>query len=346
MPHDCLIANLLLFLLLDFNALQKYFLNEASALPRVLQYLPCTLIPVAPARGLKECAFSLKVILIFLPPLIVAKIFFATLTTAGRSTFSMINRREFCLSVGAALLPSARRAVAQSSSVFLERTYQNPRGDSMPYRLFVPRNYDKRGAYPLVLWLHGGRGPRSDRDKPISEGNRIGSHVWTTTGNQSGNACFVLAPQCPPNEVWADVETARPTKNLRVAYELLQDVQQNYRVDAQRLYVVGQSMGGFGTWSLIAEHPRVFAAAVPVCGGGDAAQAAKLTDIPIWAFHGEKDEAVGVERSRKMIAAIRQAGGSPKYTEYKGMGHVIWDKVFSEAALLSWIFAQNRSAGR
>lgn len=258
----------------------------------------------------------------------------------------MIKRREFCLSVGAALSPSARRAVSQSTSGFLERTYQNPRGELMHYRLFVPRGYVKRGAYPLVLWLHGGRGPRSDRSKPISEGNRIGSHVWATAENQSKSPCFVLAPQCPPNEVWADIETARPTKNLQVAYELLQEVQQNYRVDAQRLYVVGQSMGGFGAWSLISEHPHAFAAAVPVCGGGDETKASKLTNIPVWAFHGEQDDAVGVERSRKMIAAIKQAGGEPKYTEYKGAGHVIWDKVFSEPELLSWVFAQRRVAKR
>lgn len=257
----------------------------------------------------------------------------------------MINRREFCLTVGAVLLPTARRSVSQNTGVFLKRTYQNPRGELMHYRLFVPRGYDKRSAYPLVLWLHGGRGPRRDRDKPISEGNRIGSHVWTTAANQSESPCFVLAPQCPPNEVWADIETARPTKNLRAAYELLRTVQQNYRVDAQRLYVVGQSMGGFGTWSLISEHPGAFAAAVPICGGGDVAQAAKLTDVPIWAFHGERDEAVGVARTREMIAAVRRAGGSPKYTEYKGVGHVIWDKVFSEPTLLSWVFAQNRSTG-
>lgn len=258
----------------------------------------------------------------------------------------MINRREFCLSVGAALLPSARSVVSQSTSVFLEKTYQNPRGELMHYRLFVPRGYDKRGAYPLVFWLHGGRGPRSDRSKPISEGNRIGSHVWTTAENQSKSPCLVLAPQCPPNEIWAEIETARPTKNLRVAYEILREVQQNYRVDARRLYVAGQSMGGFGTWSLISEHPHVFAAAVPVCGGGDEAQASKLTRIPIWAFHGEEDEAVSVARTREMIAAIRRAGGSPKYTEYKGIGHVIWDKVFTEPALLAWVFAQNRGDRR
>lgn len=258
----------------------------------------------------------------------------------------MTNRREFCLSVGAALLPPTRRAASQGTSVFLERAYQSPRGESMPYRLFVPWGDSGRAAYPLVLWLHGGRGPRSDRAKPISEGNRVGSHVWTSPGNQSKNPCFVLPPRCPPNEVWAEIETASATKHLRVAFEMLRELQREYRIDAQRLYVVGQSMGGFGTWSLIAMYPQVFAAAIPVCGGGDSAEAPKLTGLPIWAFHGEKDEAVSVLRSREMVAAIRRAGGSPKYTEYQGMGHVIWDKVFSEPELLPWVFAQNRGAGR
>ena len=87
----------------------------------------------------------------------------------------------------------------------------------------------------------------------------------------------------------------------------------------------------------------MFAAAIPICGGGNEAEAPKLSKVPIWAFHGEKDEAVNVERSRDMIAAVRQAGGMAKYTEYKGAGHVIWDQVFSEPDLLAWTFAQKNS---
>jgi predicted peptidase len=102
-------------------------------------------------------------------------------------------------------------------------------------------------------------------------------------------------------------------------------------------------MGGFGTWSLISQYPDMFAAAIPICGGGDEAKAPKLSRLPIWAFHGEKDEAVSVERSRRMIAAIRGAGGKAKYTEYEEAGHIIWNKVFSEPGLIEWVFAQSRS---
>ena len=87
----------------------------------------------------------------------------------------------------------------------------------------------------------------------------------------------------------------------------------------------------------------MFAAAIPICGGGDEAKAPRLSSVQIWAFHGEKDEAVSVERSRRMIAAVREAGGKPRYTEYKGAGHVIWDEVFSEPDLIEWVFAQSKS---
>jgi len=258
----------------------------------------------------------------------------------------MTSRREFCLSFGAALLLPNWTVAAQRESAFLAKTYQNSRGETMPYRLFVPEGYNKRKKYPLVLWLHGGAGRGNDNLKQISGGNTIGSHIWTATENQSKHSCFVVAPQCPDNELWATLDTAKPTEQLRLVFELLENLQSIFTLDAQRLYITGQSMGGFGTWSAISQHPIMFAAAIPVCGGGDEFAAPKLTKMPIWAFHGERDEAVSVERSRKMIAAIRQAGGMPKYTEYKGADHVIWDKVFSEPELLTWMFAQNQTAKR
>jgi len=255
----------------------------------------------------------------------------------------MITRRDFCYSFGAALFLLNRNTTAQEKSVFLAKTYQNASGATMPYRLFVPANYDKRKKYPLMLWLHGGAGRGRDNLKQISSGNRIGSHVWTLPENQSKHPCFVVAPQCPVNELWATLAMAEPTNQIKLVLELLRDLQKEFAVDARRLYIAGQSMGGFGTWSAIAQHPDLFAAAIPVCGGGDESKAANLTATPIWAFHGEKDEAVSVERSRKMIDAVKRVGGKPKYTEYKGADHVIWDKVFGEPELLTWVFAQKRT---
>lgn len=255
----------------------------------------------------------------------------------------MINRRGFCLSTGAALLLPKQIVSAQEPSVFLAKTFRNSKGETMPYRLFVPPGYDKKKKYPLVLWLHGGAGRGNDNLKQISGGNTIGSHVWTKPENQSKHPCFVIAPQCPANEMWATLDKAKPTDQLRLVWELLEELHRTFSFDHNRRYVTGQSLGGFGTWSLISHHPGRFAAAIPVCGGGDESEASKLIKTPIWAFHGDDDQAVRVERSRKMIAAIKLAGGAPKYTEYKYTGHVIWDRVYNEAELLPWVFAQKRT---
>jgi predicted peptidase len=253
----------------------------------------------------------------------------------------MINRREFWFAFAAALSP--KLISAQQRTLFLPKNYRNSRGDKLPYRFFSPQSYDNRKKYPLVLWLHGGAGRGTDNLKQISGGNTVGSHVWTSPKNQRKNPCFVVAPQCPGTKLWATLDTARPTEQLQLVLELLQDLGSTFSLDEQRLYVAGQSMGGFGTWSLISQYPGMFAAAIPICGGGNESEAAKLISTPIWAFHGEKDEAVSVERSRNMIAAVREAGGKAKYTEYKGAGHVIWDEVFSEPELIEWVFAQRNS---
>ena len=115
-----------------------------------------------------------------------------------------------------------------------------------------------------------------------------------------------------------------PTEPSALVLDLIDTVASEYRIDKDRIYLTGVSMGGYGTWDLVARRPELFAAAIPVCGGGDPAQAEKLAKLPIWAFHGDADPLVPVERPRDMIAAIKKAGGEPKYTEYKGVGHDAW----------------------
>ncbi len=253
----------------------------------------------------------------------------------------MIGRREFCLSAGVGSWLAQTHLAAATDETFLPRVFRNARGESMPYRLFVPQGYERRKRYPLVVWLHGGAGRGGDNLRQISGGNTTGSRVWTLPENQARNPCFVVAPQCPDGAAWATLERAEPTRQLGLVLELLQSLRADYSLDARRLYVAGQSLGGFGTWSIISQHPDLFAAAIPICGGGDETKASRLKRMSIWAFHGERDEAVGVERSRRMIEAVRRAGGRPNYTEYKGEGHAIWDRTFREPELLAWVFAQS-----
>jgi predicted peptidase len=250
-----------------------------------------------------------------------------------------MRRRDFCLALGGAVLLQPF-ATAQEEGGFSALIYRSTRGQTMPYRLFVPEAYRKGNRYPLVVWLHGGAGRGSDNLKQITGGNISGSRVWTKPENQSGFPCFVVAPQCADEQLWATLEKAEPTGQLLIALELIKDLQRGFSIDDGRIYVAGQSLGGFGAWSLITAYPRRFAAAVPLCGGGDESKARQLVREHVWAFHGEIDASVSVERSRTMIAAIRRAGGSPRYTEYKGEGHVIWEKAFKAPELLPWVFAQ------
>lgn len=263
----------------------------------------------------------------------------------------MINRRNFCFALGAAALLHRDSIRASDPEVFAAESYRNSRNQTMPYRLFKPPAYDKKRQYPLVLWLSGAAGRGSNNQNQISFGNVLGAHVWTTPENQTKHPCFVVAPQCPENQAWSEGRDpvtnnpleAKPAAPLLLALEIVHELRKRFRIDARRLYVAGQSMGGFGTWAVIEAYPKMFAAAIPLCGGGDPTQAPKLTTLPIWAFHGAKDESVSVEGSRSMIAAIRNAGGNPRYNEYPDTNHDVWTKAFNEPELLPWVFAQKRS---
>jgi predicted peptidase len=113
-------------------------------------------------------------------------------------------------------------------------------------------------------------------------------------------------------------------------------------IDEKRRYVTGISRGGYGSWNFICKRPEMFAAAVPVCGGGDPQFASRIVDVAVWAFHGEKDRNVLVSGSRNIIEAMKKVGGDPKYTEFSGEGHNIWYQVSMTPALWDWMFAQRR----
>jgi poly(3-hydroxybutyrate) depolymerase len=149
---------------------------------------------------------------------------------------------------------------------------------------------------------------------------------------------------------WANVDWSAkkgaaakdPSTPMRLTLEAMAQLRKEFNLDDQRLYITGLSMGGYGTWDAIARNPKLFAAAVPVCGGADEATAPIIKDIPIWCFHGGADPVVPTDRSRNMIKALKEAGGDPKYTEYPGVGHNSWDKAYSEPDLPKWLFEQKR----
>nr|WP_281722517.1 dienelactone hydrolase family protein [Nitrosomonas nitrosa] len=290
-----------------------------------------------------------------------------------------MNRRIFCQTAAASLGGvMARGAYSQTPNppispevaLFEGKTFRGASGETMPYRLFVPKGYAAKKKYPLVIWLHGAAGRGSDNLKQITGGNLPGATVWVKAENQARHPCLVIAPQCPENKLWVNfnnmpanvpsspeqienaassiapaamenlASSAKPSEHLRLAAELIEAMQKSWSIDARRIYLAGQSMGGFATWALIGEQADKFAAAVPLCSGGNVAHAPRLTRLPIWAFHGDKDPLVPVTLSRRMIEEIKKAGGKPKYTELAGAGHNIGEQVFATPELLPWVFAQ------
>ena len=246
--------------------------------------------------------------------------------------------------LAAALLawPALAKSQADDSS-FQKRTYTSTAGASMPYRLYVPPGYDAKRKYPLVLWLHGGAGRGTDNELQISGGNTLGTHLWTKPENQASFPAFVLAPQCPPDQWWGRSRGNDPPLQLRLALEILDAVQKEFSIDPDRLYVAGQSMGGEGTWAALLFAPGRFAAAIPLCGYPELSDAPRVARTPAWIFQGAADPLVLASVAREFVEALKKAGGAPRYNEYPGVGHQVWEKAFLEPGLVEWLAAQRRA---
>ena len=234
------------------------------------------------------------------------------------------------------------RTLEQREKILLPKVFKNTQGETLLYRLFIPQNNDRKKKYPLVLYLHGGGGRGNDNRKQIDGGNGYLIDLFTGADTQARYPSFVVAPQSPMEGWIQRGDWTTPTRYLQLVHELIGELLRAYNIDEARVYVAGQSLGGFGTFAIILEHPRTFAAGVALCGGGDQSQVKRLTNTPIWVFHGAKDETVSVERSRTIVAALRNAGGKVRYTEYADTGHVIWPKVVQEPELVSWLFGQRK----
>ena len=208
---------------------------------------------------------------------------------------------------------------------------------TLPYRLLKPATVEAGKKYPLVIFLHGA-GERGDDNKA-----QLKHGVGEFAKRSKEYPCFLIAPQCPAGgRGWSLSAKSGGAAPGKLVLDLIDKTCKELPIDTKRIYLTGLSMGGYGTWTLLARKPDLFAAGIPICGGGDPKDGAKLAKIPIWVFHGDKDAAVKVERSRDMVAAIEKAGGKPKYTEYAGVGHDSWSRTYSDAKVLDWLFEQKK----
>lgn len=218
---------------------------------------------------------------------------------------------------------------------------------SLPYRLLRPRATTEAARYPLVIFLHGA-GERGE--------DNLAQLKYFPTWMAADEAreqypCYVLAPQCRTGKWWVPFRrgddegeplSKPPAADLAAVMTVIEQLLADEPIDADRVYLTGLSMGGFGSWDLAARMPERFAAMIPICGGGDPRLAKAYVDLPIWCFHGADDRVVPPDLSRSMIDAIKAAGGSPTYTEYEGVGHDSWTPAYRDPATLAWLFEQHR----
>jgi dienelactone hydrolase len=248
---------------------------------------------------------------------------------------------------------AARPPYAGPTGVFEPREYRSAAGQTLPYRLFTPNGYDPSRKYPLIVFLHGASARGADNQRQMGGPGQWGTSLWVQDEIQLKHPAFVLVPQAAgrADSHWVRQWRANPARDpadkepLELVVELIDALGQEVSIDPDRLYITGLSMGGFGVWIAISRYPDKFAAAIPICGGGDPTAIAETT-AKVWAFHGAADTAVPARRSREMIEALRRAGADPRYNEYPGVGHNAWQRAYREPELVEWLFAQQREASR
>ena len=243
---------------------------------------------------------------------------------------------------------------AQDTSLYLQKAYVNEAGKILPYRILYPENYDKSKKYPLLLFLHGAGERGNDNTAQLIHGSRL----FLADSNRKKFACFVVLPQCPKESYWSSAKIDRSTSPITISFDyeaasitwplqssidLLKQLAKDEKIDKSRIYITGLSMGGMGTFEAVYRNPGLFAAALPICGGGDTMHYdSRVKDIPFWVFHGDADGTVKVDLSRTMVAKLKVSGVNVKYSEYAGVNHNSWDNAFAEPEYLSWMFKQKR----
>ena len=213
-------------------------------------------------------------------------------------------------------------------------------------RLLKPEKIDEGKSYPLIVSLHGAGERGNDNQQQL----KYLPLQMTESPWKEKYPCFLLAPQCPREMYWSSPALSAdfPENKNRIlldhVHQMVLDVSRNYPVDQQRIYITGYSMGGFGTWSMIARYPETFAAAVPICGGGKTETVSHFLQMPIWVVHGDADQIIPVTASREMVDALHKAGGSPIYKELHGVNHNSWTPAYQDqSGMLTWLFKQRKT---
>lgn len=248
-----------------------------------------------------------------------------------------------------------RPAFNPEFALFEQRVYPSVDGNILPYRILYPENYDKNKKYPLLLFLHGAGERGKDNEKQLTHGARL----FLKEENRKNFPAIIIFPQCPEESFWAYANidrTVQPAKfeldysgpanwPLAAANELVKKTIAEGTVDPGRVYITGLSMGGMGTFESVFRYPSLYAAALPICGGGDVEEYDKrVAKTAFWVFHGAADAVVNVKLSQDMVEKLKKLKAEVKYSEYPGVNHNSWDNAFAEPDYLGWMFRHKKKA--
>jgi len=270
------------------------------------------------------------------------------------------------LSCTALIQAQDEKSIAQK----FEKRSHTFKNTTLPYRIFVPEDYDSTKSYPLLLCLHGAGERGIDNEIPIRKHSLAVS--WANPESQKKNPSIIVAPQCPKKKKWSyvdwgkgsyNIDTIPIGKEMQTVVDLLDTLLQDFNIDEKRQYVTGLSMGGYATWDITTRYPDRFAAAIPMSGAGDPTKALLFKNLPIWSFHNTNDQIVPVKGSREMVEAmensdikvVKTLGLSEKkinqqlkkkeihlYTESPQGNHGPWEPWYYNSNLHDWVFLQSK----
>ena len=257
------------------------------------------------------------------------RLFTIDLTTLSEADQEWVKAKE--LEVDEEKIAGEGKEATEEFGKLLTGEWARTEGHGLKYRLFGERKMkrSKDAGYPLVVWLHGRSGDVMTGEEPWQ------ANVFSSDENFRKRPCFIIAPQNPDQLGW---NGAKADGVVEIVEELLK----NLPIDPDRVYLAGYSMGGYGTFHILAQEPKLFAAGVPIAGGGNPGTASNFKKVPVWVFHGAKDPTVPVSQSQGMVEALKKERAEVKYTEYPDGDHGVVDQALKTKELHEWLFEQSR----
>jgi predicted peptidase len=247
------------------------------------------------------------------------------------------------------------RVLAQDKALFKKGVFISKNGDTLNYRILFPEKYDKKKEYPLILFLHGSGERGNDNEKQLTHG----ADLFLNPKNRKNFPAVVIFPQCPQDKYWIDISIhaklrgkgdpdfeesiKSPSEELAIVNELVEQTIEDEAINEKKVYIMGMSMGGFGTFETLARWPEKYAAAIGICGGGNISLTKNYADqTAVWITHGAKDDIVPVTLSQRLYHALKEHGADVRYTEFPEANHNSWDATFAIPELLPWLFSKSK----